>query len=179
MGIIFIPLTQDGLHGTGTTTSRPSMKHVDTVSDLLKSSDHNRRGSAGVVGSMKLLKSYQSMHAPFTQEAPLITEDMHEERLQAVEASGNSFHSKQQIQMLFLKILFGGIHRGDWENDDSKESRPSKSPGKKGLKDDLPPRGRLSQQMSEQGNLWQKIWNDAPALPAYEQKPLLDPFRKG
>lgn len=61
------PLTQDGLHGTGTTTSRPSMKHVDTVSDLLKSSDHNRRGSAGVVGSMKLLKSYQSMHAPFTQ----------------------------------------------------------------------------------------------------------------
>jgi hypothetical protein len=88
-------------------------------------------------------------------------------------------HSKQQIQMLFLKILFGGIHRGDWENDDSKESRPSKSPGKKGLKDDLPPRGRISQQMSEQGNLWQKIWNDAPALPAYEQKPLLDPFRKG
>lgn len=34
-------------------------------------------------------------------------------------------HSKQQI------------HRGDWENDDSKESRPSKSPGKKGLKDDF------------------------------------------
>ncbi|KAJ6964870.1 hypothetical protein NC652_002946 [Populus alba x Populus x berolinensis] len=31
--------------------------------------------------------------------------------------------------------------------------------------------------MSEQGNLWQKIWNDAPALPAYEQKPLLDPFQ--
>ncbi|KAG6789625.1 hypothetical protein POTOM_005734 [Populus tomentosa] len=81
--------------------------------------------------------------------------------------------------MLFLKILFGGIHRGDWENDDSKESRPSKSPGKKGLKDDWPPRGRLSQQMSEQGNLWQKIWNDAPALPAYEQKPLLDPFQEG
>ncbi|XP_011024906.1 PREDICTED: uncharacterized protein LOC105125927 [Populus euphratica] len=144
------------------------MKHVDTVSDLLKSSDHNRRGSAGVAGSMELLKLYQSMHGPFTQEAPLITEDMHEERLQAVEASGNSFHSKQQTKMLSLKILFGGIHRGDWDNDGSKERRPSKSPGKKGLKDDWPPLGRLSQQMSEQGNLWHKIWNGAPALPAYE-----------
>ncbi|KAJ6948671.1 hypothetical protein NC651_002861 [Populus alba x Populus x berolinensis] len=98
------------------------MKHGDTVSDLLKSSGHNRSGSAGVVGSMKLLKSYQGMHAPFTQGSSLITEDTHEERLQAVEASGNSFHAEQQVQMLFLKILFGGIHRGDWENDDSKES---------------------------------------------------------
>ncbi|KAL9668145.1 hypothetical protein QQ045_002520 [Rhodiola kirilowii] len=49
-----------------------------------------RRGSAGVVGSMMLLNSQQSMHAPFTQDAPLMTEDMHEERLQAVEALGDS-----------------------------------------------------------------------------------------
>lgn len=26
-----------------------------------------RKGSAGIVGSMMLLKSYQNMHAPFTQ----------------------------------------------------------------------------------------------------------------
>ena len=32
-----------------------------------KSSDSIRRGSAGVVGSTMLLKSYQRMHAPFTQ----------------------------------------------------------------------------------------------------------------
>ncbi|KAG6793019.1 hypothetical protein POTOM_002190 [Populus tomentosa] len=56
-----------------------------------------------------------SGHAcPFHTGSSLITEDTHEERLQAVEASGNSF-----------------------------------------------------------------IWNDAPALPAYEQKPLLDPFQEG
>ncbi|KAG2673013.1 hypothetical protein I3760_13G069700 [Carya illinoinensis] len=42
-----------------------------------------------------------------------------------------------------------------------------------------PPRGRLSQRMSEHGNLWRNIWNDAPALPASEQKPLLDPNREG
>lgn len=68
---------------------------------------------------------------------------------------------------------------GDWENGDNEESRPSKTPATKGLKDDWPPYGRLSQRMSEQGNLWRKIWNDTPALPLYEQKPLLDHFREG
>ncbi|KAL6978087.1 hypothetical protein U1Q18_047216, partial [Sarracenia purpurea var. burkii] len=53
------------------------------------SSDHTRKGSAGV-GAMMLLKSYQNMHIPFTQDAPLMTEDMHEERLHAVEVFGDS-----------------------------------------------------------------------------------------
>ncbi|KAF2290285.1 hypothetical protein GH714_007955 [Hevea brasiliensis] len=67
---------------------------------------------------------------------------------------------------------------GDWENDKTERSGPSRNL-MDGLKDDWPPRGRLSQRMSERGNLWRKIWNDAPALPAYEQKPLLDPNREG
>ncbi|KAJ6671009.1 RAB3 GTPASE-ACTIVATING PROTEIN CATALYTIC SUBUNIT [Salix viminalis] len=194
-GIRDRPLTEDGLHGSGTTTSRPSMKHGDTLSTDLKSSDHNRRGSAGAVGSMKLLKSYQSMHAPFTQDAPIMTEDMHEERLQAVEAFGNSFSFSAQLEKDILSsdmsafkaanpdAVFEDFIRwhspGDWENGDNEESRPSKTPATKGLKDDWPPYGRLSQRMSEQGNLWRKIWNDTPALPLYEQKPLLDHFREG
>lgn len=194
-GIQDSPLTEDRLHGSGTTTSRPSMKHGDIQSTDLKSSDHNRRGSAGAVGSTKLLKSYQSMHAPFTQDAPLMTEDMHEERLQAVEAFGNSFSFSAQLEKDILSsdmsafkaanpdAVFEDFIRwhspGDWENDDNKESGPSKSPVTKGLKDDWPPHGRLSQRMSEQGSLWRKIWNDTPALPVYEQKPLLDPLREG
>lgn len=194
-GIQDSPLTEDRLHGSGTTTSRPSMKHGDIQSTDLKSSDHNRRGSAGAVGSTKLLKSYQSMHAPFTQDAPLMTEDMHEERLQAVEAFGNSFSFSAQLEKDILSsdmsafkaanpdAVFEDFIRwhspGDWENDDNKESGPSKRPVTKGLKDDWPPHGRLSQRMSEQGNLWRKIWNDTPALPVYEQKPLLDPLREG
>lgn len=42
--------------------------HSDTVK--LGDAKHSaciRRGSAGVVGSMMLLKSQQNMHAPFTQ----------------------------------------------------------------------------------------------------------------
>ena len=63
---------------------------------------------------------------------------------------------------------------GDWEtgverNESSKSS----------VEDEWPPEGKLSQRMSEQGNMWRKIWNDAPAMPASEQKPLLDPNREG
>lgn len=62
---------------------------------------------------------------------------------------------------------------GDWVNGIGSESSKSLA------EDDLPPQGRLSQRMSEQGNMWRKIWNEAPALPASEQKPLLDPNREG
>ncbi|KAK9279847.1 hypothetical protein L1049_013529 [Liquidambar formosana] len=189
-------LKADDLHCSGTTVSMFSTKPKDgVVSGDLKSSDHLRRGSAGVVGSMKLLKSYQNMHAPFTQDAPLMTEDMHEERLKAVEVLGDSFSFSAQLERDILSsdmsafkaanpdAVFEDFIRwhspGDWENENSEGSGVPKSPAMEGLKDEWPPRGRLSQRMSERGNLWRKIWNDAPALAASEQKPLLDPNREG
>lgn len=60
---------------------------------------------------------------------------------------------------------------GDWENDDTE--------GCAGDGNNWPPRGKLSQRMSEHGNLWRQIWNDSPPLPVLEQKPLLDPIREG
>ncbi|KAL5580672.1 hypothetical protein UlMin_013114 [Ulmus minor] len=183
------PSTLDDLEDSGEKLC--AKPEDDAVSADQKSSDCNRRGSAGVAGSMKLLKSYQSMHVPFTQDAPLLTEDMHEERLQAVEAFGNSFDFSAQLEREILSsdmsafkaanpdAVFEDFIRwhspGDWENDDMEESGTSKS----FAKDDWPPRGRLSQRMSEQGNMWRKIWNEAPALLASEQKPLLDPNREG
>lgn len=68
---------------------------------------------------------------------------------------------------------------GDWLNDESEESGPSGVPAMEGLKENWPPRGRLSKRMSEHGNLWRRIWNEVPASPASEQKPLLDPNREG
>ncbi|KAM0999158.1 hypothetical protein ACFX13_006038 [Malus domestica] len=172
-----------------------SMKQEDVVSANLKSSDSIRRGSAGVAGSMMLLKSYQSMHAPYTQESPLMTEDMHEERLHAVEALGDSFDFSAQLEREILTsdmsafkaanpdAVFEDFIRwhspGDWESNDTKDTGSSNTPAIEGSKNDWPPQGRLSKRMSEHGNLWRKIWNDAPALPAYEQKPLLDPNREG
>ena len=62
---------------------------------------------------------------------------------------------------------------GDWEHIEEGESSKSVA------EDNWPPRGKLSKRMSEQGNMWRNIWNDAPAIPASEQKPLLDPNREG
>jgi Rab3 GTPase-activating protein catalytic subunit len=60
---------------------------------------------------------------------------------------------------------------GDWETDEMEGSSVNKL--------NWPPKGRLSQRMSEHGNMWRKIWNESPALPISEQKPLLDPVREG
>ncbi|KAH9701883.1 Rab3 GTPase-activating protein catalytic subunit [Citrus sinensis] len=188
-------LTADGLRESGNAVQRYTMKPQDVASVDKKPSDFVRRGSVGKVGSMMLLKSYQSMHAPFTQDAPLMTEDMHEERLHAVEAFGNSFEFSAQLERDILlsdmsafkaanpDAVFEDFIRwhspGDWLNDDGKENGPSGIPAVEDLKENWPPRGRLSQRMSEHGNLWRKIWNEAPAVQASEQKPLLDPNREG
>ncbi|PHT62932.1 hypothetical protein T459_33219 [Capsicum annuum] len=159
-------------------------------SDAVKLSDPKdstciRRGSSGVVGSMMLLKSCQNMHAPFTQDPPLMTEDMHEERLQAIEALGESFKFSAQLEKDILSSDMSAFRAAnpdavfedfirwhsprDWETDDSMEKSTN----------DWPPRGKLSERMSERANSWRKIWNEAPPLPASEQKPLLDPNQEG
>ncbi|KAL6649753.1 hypothetical protein ACP70R_013977 [Stipagrostis hirtigluma subsp. patula] len=141
-----------------------------------------RKGSAGVVPSMMLLNTFQEMHAPYTQDAPLMTEDMHEERLHAAEAFGSAIGLSGQLErdILFSDMsafkaanpdaVFEDFIRwhspGDWVSEDKADSG-------------WPPKGKLSQRMSEHGNMWRKIWNDAPALPVSEQKSLLDPVREG
>ncbi|KAG7949399.1 hypothetical protein I3843_13G060500 [Carya illinoinensis] len=189
------PLTPENLHHSGTTMPRYSSEPEKVVLADPKPSDCIRRGSARVVGSMMLLKSNQEMHAPFTQDAPLMTEDMHEERLQAVEAFGDSFNFSAPLERDILSsdmsafkaanpdAIFEDFIRwhspGDWENDDAQENGSSNKLAMVNPNNVWPPRGRLSQRMSEHGNLWRNIWNDAPALPASEQKPLLDPNREG
>uniref|UniRef100_A0A1J3DV19 Rab3 GTPase-activating protein catalytic subunit n=1 Tax=Noccaea caerulescens TaxID=107243 RepID=A0A1J3DV19_NOCCA len=169
------------------TESTNSLDHSPT--------DAMRRGSAGPVGTMMLLKSHQRLHAPFTQDPPLMTEDMHEERLQAVEAFGYSLNVPGQLEKDILLSdmsafkaanpdgVFEDFIRwhspGDWESFEPKTTEPPAASNTEGSKDQWPPQGRLSQRMSDQGNLWRKSWNDAPALPADDQKPLLDPNREG
>ncbi|CAJ1960459.1 unnamed protein product [Sphenostylis stenocarpa] len=162
------------------------------LSNDKETSDLTWRGSAGIVDSMMLLKSHQCMHAPYTQEAPLMTEDMHEERLKAVEAFGDSFNFSAQLERDILTSAFKAANPdaifedfirwhspGDWEEYDDPEASSFGALDIKKTKDSWPPQGKLSKRMSEHGNLWRKLWNSAPALPASEQKPLLDPNREG
>ncbi|GMP54477.1 hypothetical protein CsSME_00019641 [Camellia sinensis var. sinensis] len=128
---------------------------VVTSSDL-RPSDCIRKGSAGVVGMM-LLKSYQNLHVPFTQDAPLMTEDMHEERLNALEALGSSFNFSAQLErdilfsdMSAFKVanpaaVFEDFIRWhsprDWKNDDFEESgEVSTNDAMESLKNNWPPR---------------------------------------
>ncbi|CAL5426905.1 unnamed protein product [Camellia sinensis] len=175
-------MSDDSCHPE-TSVSRINSEAQDVVtSSDLRPSDCIRKGSAGVVGMM-LLKSDQNLHVPFTQDAPLMTEDMHEERLNAVEALGSSFNMsafKAANPAAVFEDFIRWHSPRDWENDDFEESgEVSTNDAMEALKNNWPPRGRLSERMSEHGNLWRKIWNDAPALPASEQKPLLDPNREG
>ncbi|XP_062210932.1 uncharacterized protein LOC133912285 isoform X3 [Phragmites australis] len=159
--------------------------HKDEISSTAEQAvKKTRKGSAGVVPSMMLLNTFQEMHAPYTQDAPLMTEDMHEERLHAAEAFGNAIGLSGQLERDILSSdmsafkaanpdsVFEDFIRwhspGDWMSED-------KADGNLGW----PPKGKLSQRMSEHGNVWRKIWNDAPALPVSEQKSLLDPVREG
>ncbi|XP_072997458.1 uncharacterized protein [Typha latifolia] len=146
-----------------------------------------RRGSAGVVQSMMLLHSFQEMHAPYTQDAPIMTEDMHEERLHAAEAFGDAVGFSGQLERDILSsdmsafkaanpdAIFEDFIRwhspGDWETDETADRCGNNS--------DWPPQGKLSQRMSEHGNLWRKIWNDSPPVPVSEQKLRIDPIREG
>ncbi|XP_021851525.1 uncharacterized protein [Spinacia oleracea] len=173
---------QDGLDDT--------QEASNDLNALEVASDRIRRGSAGGAGSMTLLSSCQRMHVPFTQDAPPMTEDIHEERLHAVAAFGVSSSLSAQLEREILQsdmsafkaanpdAVFEDFIRwhspGDWvsEGSDEKESGTR-------LSGDWPPRGRLSKRMSDHGNFWRKLWNDAPALAAYEQKSLLDPNREG
>ncbi|KAL9249578.1 Rab3 GTPase-activating protein catalytic subunit-like protein [Drosera capensis] len=154
-------------------------------------SDDKRRGSASFVGSLMLLNSYQRMHAPFTQDPPLMTEDMHEERLRAVEtfSESSSFSAQLEREILLSDMsafkaanpgaAFEDFIRwhspGDWESHDTKQKQLYGTQ----VTDSWPPKGQLSKRMSDQGNFWRTLWNEAPALPAYDQKPLLDPNRGG
>ncbi|KAM0044701.1 putative Rab3 GTPase-activating protein catalytic subunit [Helianthus debilis subsp. tardiflorus] len=163
---------------------------TSTSNANLESSNNNntRRGSAGVVETMMLLNSPNYMHAPFTQDPPIMTEDMHEERLRAVEVLGDSFNFSGQLEKDILSSDMSAFKAAnpeaafedfirwhspkDWEDDSSSIS--SSSSRKK-----WPPGGKLSERMSDPGNSWRKIWNDAPPLPVSEQKPLMDPNREG
>ncbi|KAI8024244.1 hypothetical protein LOK49_LG03G02753 [Camellia lanceoleosa] len=72
--------------------------------------------------------------------------------------------SKQQINFRFEDFIRWHSPT-DSENDDFEEGgEVSTNDAMESLKNNWPPRGRLSERMSEHGNLWQKIWNDAPAL---------------
>lgn len=187
--------------------SEVSMSYLDnhneaTRPDSEKGSLHQGRwGSAGPARDLMLLKTFQEMHVPFTQDIPIMTQDMHEERQQAIEALSDSLDGKNLHAQLEKEILASDMAAfkaanpeavfedfirwhspGDWIDDSldrTMEGHECIGQENSEIKKSWPPRGRLSERMSETGNSWHQIWNNVQAMPASEQKPLFDPDREG
>ncbi|XP_031486194.1 uncharacterized protein LOC116254766 [Nymphaea colorata] len=176
-------------------TGKKPIESSSGVDGIHQSACSSRRGSAGVIKDMMLLKSHQLMHAPITQDPPLMTEDMHEERLQAIEAFSTptlkSFSAQLEKDTLSSDMsafkaanpdaVFEDFIRwhspGDWESEINDAAGSEKFDGSP--RSEWPPKGKLSERMSEYGNSWRQMWNEVHALAALEQKPILDPNREG
>lgn len=187
--------------------SEASMSYLDNHNEATRSDSENRslhqgrRGSAGPARDLMLLKTCQKMHVPFTQDIPIMTQDMHEERQQAIEALSDSLDGKNLHAQLEKEILASDMAAfkaanpeavfedfirwhspGDWIDDSldkTMEGHECIGQENSEIKNSWPPRGRLSERMSEAGNSWHQIWNNVQAMPASEQKPLFDPDREG
>ncbi|KAG0481143.1 hypothetical protein HPP92_012001 [Vanilla planifolia] len=70
----------------GNSVSSCACQDHKTQTSYVQPANHQRSGSAGIVESMMLLRTFQNMHVPVIQDTPPMTEDMHEERLHVAEA---------------------------------------------------------------------------------------------
>ncbi|KAG6550673.1 hypothetical protein Mapa_007770 [Marchantia paleacea] len=172
-----------------------------TTEDEEAESKDERKGSAGPLENMMLLNVYEPLHVPITQRLPVMTEDMLLEREQAIAALSRSHSEKQARIRLQTDILasdmsaFKAANPGavledfvrwhspdDWIEDEHEYVRDgdlSASTHTENNGEPWPPRGRLSQKMSQPGNVWAQIWDQILPEAAYEQRPLFDYQREG
>ncbi|MCO5546779.1 hypothetical protein L7F22_000215 [Adiantum nelumboides] len=153
-------------------------------------------------GSLMLLKSPEKMQIPFAQKPPIMTEDMLLEREHALvvlsdSPSGKMTRERLQTSMLSSDMaafkaanpcaVFEDFIRWhsprDWlEEEVFQDSLESLTPSSSltNLNNALwPPRGKLSNRMSQSDNMWVQLWSSVEPLPAHKQKPLFDHTREG
>lgn len=194
---------------SGAVESGHSKANKDNFTELtgphIERYEQQRQGSIGPEGTLMLLKSCQRLHVPITQEPPVMTEDMLLEREQAIMALSDSPHGKMTQARLQTDMLssdmaaFKAANPGavledfvrwhsprDWvEKEEFEDSLDTLVPVGNGtdqeesLESSWPPRGKLSDRMSQQGNLWGQIWGAVEPVPVSQQKPLFDHTREG
>ena len=124
------------------------------------------------------------MNEPITQSPPCMTEDMlmaHEASMQTFGDDDTSRGERQRMQSALLVSDMSAFKAANpdalladfvrWHS--PKDWIPSEDA------DDSAPKGRLSDRMSQEGNTWSKLWEDAPIIPVSKQKALFDPTVEG
>eukprot|EP00850_Spirogloea_muscicola_P009159 SM000051S17519 [mRNA] locus=s51:39196:45982:+ [translate_table: standard] len=156
-----------------------------------------RSGTWQPFGNEMLLEVRHRMFAPLTQEAPYMTEDMLEEREQALAGLGNSTSAKETrarmqsgmlaSDMAAFKAANPGAVLADFVRWHSPRDRvvredevhgQSEAPSSAADHAAWPPAGQLFARMEESGNLWREVWDKAEAAPAFKQRPLFDHTRE-
>lgn len=139
-----------------------------------------RSGVSKVIGEMKLIKTHEPMCEPILQDHGIITEDMILEQQEIFSKLGTSEEAQKLRQRMQAASLLSDVQAfkaanpnciledfvrwhspRDWIADDDNLKEKCLS-------------GKLSSRMSQPGNIWLSIWEEADPLPASKQKSLFD-----
>lgn len=152
--------------------------------------DSGRKGSAGPVGKLMLLKANRSLHAPLTQKLPVFTEDMLEEREQTLSTLRNwdNFtrirHQRNVLasDMAAFKAANPGAVLEDFMQWYSYEKELHPVDFGEGYlpgfteQDEAAENGKPLKTLSHPDNV--DIWDSVDACAAFDQKPLFDYTRE-
>nr|AMK48037.1 putative rab3 gtpase-activating protein catalytic subunit [Lupinus angustifolius] len=139
-----------------------------------------RIGADCLAGDLMLLETGEPVYSPFTQEGPLLTEDLIREHEEFVLRTGSVGAGCSQLlsdMQAFKAANPGSILEDfvrwhsppDWsENEAITEDSDVFYPG------ELSTRGQLSRRMQKEGNLWRQLWETSKPVPAVKQAPLFD-----
>ncbi|GAB2277769.1 hypothetical protein Dimus_012473 [Dionaea muscipula] len=140
-----------------------------------------RLGADRPADNLTMLETGEPIYAPVTQEGPLLTEDLIRENEEFVLRTGSVGAGCSQLlsDMQAFKAANPGCiledfvrwhSPPDWTENGSDDENDYTSTGDNSGSS----RGRLSDRMQKEGNLWLELWETAKAVPAVSQAPLFD-----
>ncbi|KAE9596364.1 putative Rab3 GTPase-activating protein catalytic subunit [Lupinus albus] len=139
-----------------------------------------RIGADCLAGDLMLLETGEPVYSPFTQEGPLLTEDLIREHEEFVLRTGSVGAGCSQLlsDMQAFKAANPGCILEDfvrWHSPpDWSENEAITEDSDVFYGGELSTRGQLSRRMQKEGNLWRQLWETSKPVPAVKQTPLFD-----
>ncbi|CAL0307393.1 unnamed protein product [Lupinus luteus] len=139
-----------------------------------------RIGADCPAGDLTLLETGEPVYSPFTQEGPLLTEDLIREHEEFVLRTGSVGAGCSQLlsDMQAFKAANPGCILEDfvrWHSPpDWSENEAITEDSNVFYGGELSTRGQLSLRMRKEGNLWRQLWETSKPVPAVKQAPLFD-----
>ncbi|KAI4307988.1 hypothetical protein L6164_031109 [Bauhinia variegata] len=140
-----------------------------------------RLGADRPCGDLTLLETGEPVYSPFTQEEPLLTEEIIKETEEFVLRTGSVGAGCSQLlsDMQAFKAANPGCILEDFVRWHSPPDWTESEPGAEANEffdtcESLSTKGQLSRRMQKEGNLWRELWETSKPVPAVKQAPLFD-----